>query len=196
MTNLKNTNNNYGLIAKWLHWGTAFLFLCSYMSVYYRHWFTEEKTPENWTALQLHLSIGVTIAVIVILRIIWRIYNRTPDLEPGSKLEHLAAHTGHFALYLIMIIMPITGYIGTGVDTEYFFIFDIPKFEDTALFNTVVTNGLGMTFKEFEKPIDFIHKDILGAWVVWLLILGHASAATYHHFVKKDNTLRKMTVKK
>jgi cytochrome b561 len=108
----------------------------------------------------------------------------------------MAAHMGHLALYAIMIIMPITGYIGTGVNTEYFFMFDIPKFEDTQLFTIIVTDGLGMTFEEFEKPIDFIHKDILGAWVVWLLILGHVSAALYHHFVKKDRTLRRMTVEK
>jgi len=190
---LKSTKENYGSIAKWLHWLTAALFLGSYISVYYRHWFTDAKTPENWTALQLHLSIGITIAVVVLLRIIWRITNRVPDLEPGSKLEHLAAHTGHYALYIIMIIMPVTGYIGTGANTEYFYLFDIPKFEDTGLFISFVSNGLGITFKEFEKPIDFIHKEILGAWVVWFLILGHVIAALYHQFIKKDRTLYKMT---
>jgi len=193
---LKNTAEDYGSIAKWLHWSTAVLFLGSYISVYYRHWFTEKETPENWIALQLHLSIGVTIAVIVALRIIWRLSNRVPDLEPGTKLEHLAAHVGHLALYAIMVIMPVTGYIGTGVNTEYFFLFDIPKFEDTQLFTTLVSDRLGMTFKEFEKPVDFIHKDIMGAWVVWLLILGHVSAALYHQFVKKDRTLYKMTIRK
>ena len=193
---VKNTANNYGSIAKWLHWGTAVLFLGSYISVYYRHWFTEEKTPENWTALQLHLSIGVTIAIAVALRIVWRIANRVPDLEPGTKLEHLAAHAGHYALYAIMIIMPVTGYVGTGVNTEYFFIFDIPKFEDTPLFDSLVGSGLGITFQEFEEPIDFIHKEILGAWLVWILILGHVSAALYHHYVKEDQTLKKMTVQK
>lgn len=193
---LKNTAEDYGSIAKCLHWSTAVLFLGSYISVYYRHWFTEKETPENWIALQLHLSIGVTIAVIVALRIIWRLSNRVPDLEPGTKLEHLAAHVGHLALYAIMVIMPVTGYIGTGVNTEYFFLFDIPKFEDTQLFTTLVSDRLGMTFKEFEKPVDFIHKDIMGAWVVWLLILGHVSAALYHQFVKKDRTLYKMTISK
>ena len=63
--NLKNTKENYGTIAKTLHWFIAILFLVSYISVYYRQWFTEEKTPENWTALQIHLSIGVTIFVFV-----------------------------------------------------------------------------------------------------------------------------------
>lgn len=193
---LRNTADNYGRVAKWLHWMTASLFLLSYISVYYRQWFTEEKTPENWNALQIHLSVGVTIAVIVLLRIIWRLNNKPPELDPGTALEHKAAHAGHLALYAVMIIMPLTGYIGTGADTEFFFLFDIPKFEDTALFTHLVTNGLGMSFKEFEIPVDFIHKDVMGALVVWLLILGHASAALYHHFVKKDRTLYKMTTGK
>lgn len=191
---IKNTAQNYGSIAKWLHWVTAVLFLGSYASVYYRRWFTEEETPENWISLQLHLSIGVTIAVVVVLRILWRISNRVPDLEPGTKLEHLAAHAGHYALYAIMIIMPATGYLGTSVNTEYFFLFDIPKFESTQLFTSLIGNGLGIAFKEFEEPIDFIHKDILGAWLVWILIFGHVLAALYHHFVREDRTLRKMTI--
>ena len=44
-----------------------------------------------------------------------------------------------------------TGYLGTGANTEYF-LFDIPKFESTHLFSVFVTEGLGITFKEFEKP--------------------------------------------
>lgn len=190
---LRNTAHDYGTVAKWLHWLTALLFLASYCSVYYRHWFTEAKTPENWTALQIHLSVGVSIAVIVALRVFWRLTNRVPEPEPGTRLEHLAAHLGHYALYAIMIIMPVTGYVGTGVDTEFFFLFDIPKFEDTALFTRLVTEGLGMSFEAFEEPVDFLHKDILGAWVVWLLILGHAAAALYHHFVRRDRTLYRMT---
>jgi cytochrome b561 len=95
-----------------------------------------------------------------------------------------------------MIIMPITGYVGTGVDTEYFFIFDIPKFEDTQLFEPLVSGRLGLTFQEFEELIDFVHKEILGAWLIWILILGHVAAALYHHFVKEDKTLNKMTVEK
>lgn len=190
---MKNTAENYGTIAKKLHWLTALMFLGAYMSVYYRHWFTEEGTPGNWTALQLHLSIGISLLVIVALRIIWRISNRIPDLEKGTKLEHLAAHVGHYALYAVMIIMPVTGYLGTSVDTEYFFMFDITKFDSTPLFTSLVTERLEVSFKEFEEPLDFIHKEILGAWLAWILILGHAGAACYHHFIRGDRTLKKMT---
>lgn len=190
---LKNTADSYGRIAKWFHWTTAALFLAAYVSVYYRQWFTEKQTPENMTALQIHLSVGVSIAVIVALRVIWRLMNRAPADEPGTPLAHLAAHMGHLALYAVMIVAPITGYLGTGVNTDFFFLFEIPKFESTALFQSVVAEGMGLNFKTFEKPIDFIHKDVLGAWLIWLLVLGHAGAALYHHFVLRDRTLVKMT---
>ncbi|MEM0955914.1 MAG: cytochrome b [Pseudomonadota bacterium] len=192
---LRNSDVAYGTIAKWLHWLTALLFLAAYASVYYRQYLTETNTPGNWSALQLHLSFGVTVAVVVILRIIWRLMNRPPSLEPGTPVEHFAAHAGHYALYAVMIIMPLTGYLGTGAATDYFFLFEIPKFEDTQLFTLLVSEGLGLTFEEFEAPIDTIHKSIMGEWVVWLLILGHALAALYHHYVKKDDTFRKMTSK-
>ena len=190
---LRNTTKNYGSIAKWIHWTIAVLFLGSYCAVYYRHWFTEDETPENWISLQLHLSIGITIAVIVILRIIWRNVNQNPDQEPGSKLANLAAQIGHYTLYVVMILMPLTGYIGTGVNTEFFFLFDITKFEFTSLYQLIVTNWMGLTFEEFEAPIDFFHKNIMGEWLVWILIVGHAMAAMYHHFIKKDRTFIKMT---
>ena len=190
---IKNTAENYGSIAKWFHWCTALFFLAAYCTVYYRHWFTEKDTPENWIALQLHLSVGVTISVLVALRIVWRNMNQNPDPVPGTKLEHWAARTGHYTLYAVMIAMPVSGYIGTGVHTEYFFLFDIPKFENTNVFKWWVTDLTGLNFKEFEKPVDYFHKNIMGAWVVWLLIAGHAAAALYHHFVKNDRTLKKMT---
>lgn len=190
---LKNTADRYGRIAKWFHWTTAALFLAAYVSVYFRQWCTEKQTPENMTALQIHLSVGVSIAVIVALRVIWRLMNRAPADEPGTPLAHLAAHMGHLALYAVMIVAPITGYLGTGVNTDFFFLFEIPKFESTALFQSVVAEGMGLDFKTFEKPIDFIHKDVLGAWLIWLLVLGHAGAALYHHFVLRDRTLVKMT---
>jgi cytochrome b561 len=119
---IKNTAQTYGCVAKWIHWLTVLFFLAAYCSVYYRHWFTEDKTAENWTALQLHLSIGISIAVLVILRIVWKLMNRKPNLEPGTKFEHFTAKSGHLVLYGIMIIMPLTGYFGTGANTEFFFL--------------------------------------------------------------------------
>lgn len=188
---IKNNEDRYGIIAIALHWLVALGFLGAYMSVYYRHWFTDYRTPENWTALQLHLSFGVTVGVFVLLRVIWKMMNKTPKEEPGTALEHFAAHSAHWVLYAVMIVMPITGYLGTGVATEYFFLGDIPKFADTALFQNYIAGGMGLTFEEFEKPLDVIHKTG-GKYVVWVLILLHAAAALYHHFVRRDRVLKRM----
>lgn len=190
---IKNTREGYGLIAITLHWIIALGFLGAYCAVYYRRWFTEAKTPENWTALQLHLSFGVTIAAFVVLRIIWKLMNTKPDPAAGTPLEQAAARGAHWLLYAFMIIMPITGYLGTGAPVEYFLQFEIPKFEDTGVFQTVVADGLGLSFKEFEKPMDFIHKNS-GAYLVWVLIAAHAGAALYHHFVRRDIVLKRMLV--
>ena len=194
--NLKNTSDNYGRIARWMHWTTALLFLLAYCAVYYRHWFTDKQTAENMIALQIHLSAGISVGVIVILRIIWRNMNVQPALEAGPRWQHLFAHAAHYPLYLIMIIMPVTGYIGTGVATEFFYLFQIPKFEETWLFDAFVWEYLGLTFKEFEEPVDFFHKKIMGKWLVWILIVGHACAALYHHYKLQDRTLIKMTTGK
>jgi cytochrome b561 len=188
---IKNSATHYGSMARTLHWLTALLFLLAYMAVYYRHWFTEDKTVENWNALQLHLSFGMSIAVLVVLRLYWRFSTRQPDPEPGSPLAHKAAHYGHVLLYVVLIAMPLTGYLGTGVATEFFFLFDIPKFADTWLFQSVIGSSMGLTFEQFEVPVDFIHKNG-GAYLVWVLILGHAAAALYHHWRLKDLTLLKM----
>jgi len=188
-----NTEQDYGRIAKWLHWLTALLFLLAYCAVFYRHEFTEKRTPENIIALQMHLSAGISVGVIVILRILWRKMNIQPALDPGPRWQHLLAHSVHYVLYAFMIVMPLTGYIGTGVAVEYFYLFQIPKFEDTWMFDVFVWDYLGLTFDEFEKPIDFFHKEVMGEWLVWMLIVGHAAAALYHHFIFKDRTLIKMT---
>lgn len=192
---LKNSTLNYGAVARTLHWLTALLFLVAYVAVYYRQWFTQPQTGQNWAALQVHLSVGVSIAVLVALRLVWKKMNVQPAPEPGSKLAHLAAHGGHLALYAVLIVMPITGYLGTGVPTEWFWLFEIPKFSDTWLFSTVVEGWVGLSFEQFEVPMDFIHKNG-GATVVWMLILGHAGAALYHHYVLRDRTLIKMTTGK
>jgi cytochrome b561 len=190
---LKNTAEAYGSIAKWFHWVTAILFLVSYCTIYYREWFAESEL-ENWSAIQLHLSIGITLGGLVTLRIMWRFLNRSPEPESGTKLQHMAVQIGHYALYAIMLIMPISGYLSIanylsigGGSITYFLLFDMTSFKDIQVFNL-----LGISLEAFEDPAGLIHS-YLGAWIVWLLILGHVSAALYHHFIKKDKTIYKMT---
>lgn len=181
-----NSRTHYGSVARILHWSIAVLFLVCYVAVYTRHWFTQPETPANWIALQTHLVAGVAVAALVLVRVYWFFRSIQPDDPPGTRFEHLASHAMHRVLYLFMIVMPISGYLGTGVAIEFPWLGDIPSFKDTALFKS-----LGVAWETFEKPIDFVHKNS-GAYLVWVLVLLHAGAALYHHYVKRDEVLRRM----
>lgn len=90
-----------------------------------------------------------------------------------------------------MVMMPLIGYLRAGAATNYFFIFEIPRFADTYLFETVVSGWMGLTFDEFRGPIRWVH-NTAGAYLVWVIILVHAAAALYHHYVCRDRVLKRM----
>ena len=186
-----NTKERYGVIAQALHWTVALLFLGAYCAVYYRHWFTLKKTPENIIAVQLHFSFGITIAVFVLLRVLYRLWDDQPDPAPGPRWRQLCARISHYGLYFFMILMPLTGYLGTGTTIKWFYLFEITGFNKTAVFETVVQGWMGLTWKAFEAPLDEIHR-FSGKWIVWVLIAIHVGAALYHHYHLKDTVLTRM----
>ncbi|MGM8872546.1 cytochrome b [Psychrobacter sp. 2Y5] len=188
---LKNTKYSYGLIAIIFHWIVALAFIGNYVIIYYQHWFVTPKTDLAKSLFSFHTAIGVSVLVFVVLRIIWKFMNQQPKDVPGTKMEHLAAHGAHILLYIVMIVIPLTGYLGTGGPSQLFFLFEIPKFADTQIFQTVVQGWMNLTWEQFEAPMDFIHKQG-GAYFVWVLIAVHAGAALYHHFIRKDIVLKRM----
>lgn len=189
----KNTNLAYGSVAKWLHWTTAVCFLCAYVSVYYGLWFVDPDSDTRRLARTVHTMFGISVGLLVLPRLVWRFINVVPDDEPGPRWQHLAAHYAHWVLYLFIILLPLTGWLGYGGRSiNFFWLFEIPTFRGTALFDWLVVGQMGMDFDTFEKPIDYLHKAILGKWLAWMLIAVHIVAALYHHFHLRDKTLKKM----
>lgn len=110
-----------------------------------------------------------------------------------AKAEHLLAHIAHWAFYALLIILPLTGYLGTSLGTD-FGIFTIPTFKDTALFSWMM-DTYGITWKEFESPMDVVHH-FVGKWIAWGVVLLHVVAAFYHHWVRRDEVLTRMLLEK
>ena len=199
---LKNTAERFGAVAKCFHWTMAVAFILAYIVVYYVIWFIDPETsikpalfgiePNGELVipiLNIHWVLGVSIGVLVIPRLIWRWINVEPSPVPGSALEHLLAKLAHWALYLFMILMPLTGYLNT-YDPTNFGLFIIPAFRETALFHWIATTWQ-LTAEQVETPIFSIHK-FLGDWVVWVVVLLLIAAALFHHRVRKDATLVRM----
>lgn len=189
----KNTNLTYGSVAKWLHWATAFCFIFAYISVYYGLWIVALDDGARRMARTVHTMFGISVGLLVIPRLVWRFMNVVPADEPGPRWQHMAAHYAHWMLYLFIILLPLTGWMGFGGRSiNFFWLFEIPTFRSTALFEWLVVDQMGLDFKTFEGPIDYLHKAILGKWLAWMLIAVHIVAALYHHYRLGDNTLKKM----
>jgi cytochrome b561 len=189
---LTNSRSGYGLIAIAFHWTVAAAFLANYALIYGREWFAEPRSDFGRSLFSAHTAIGVSALVFIALRILWRFMSSAPDAAPGTPLEHLIARLTHFALYIVMLGLPLTGYLGFGGAPKLFFALEIPTFRETWVFTSLISGQLGISWESFEGVMDMLHKTG-GTYVVPALIALHIGAALFHHLIRRDTVLRRMT---
>ena len=191
----RNTITNFGVVAKLFHWSSAIFFIAAYAVVYYVIWFMDDSSPESWPVLNIHWVLGLLVGFLVLPRLIWRFMSIQPQDPIGSHFEHRLARVAHWALYGLLLVMPLTGYLGTGAPTN-FGLFSITGFNDTPLFYWI-SHTFNISWDSFEAPIDVVHH-FIGKWVAWGVVLLHVFAALFHHYVRRDDVLLRMlvTVKK
>ncbi len=174
-----NTGSKFGLIAILLHWVMAILviglfILGHYISGldYYDPWY--QKGPA------LHISLGITVLILLLLRYFWKMVQETPAPFANYKVWELKLSIiVHWLFYILLLITCISGYLiatakGTGVDFFNFFVVD-----------AMIT--LNETQAEF---VEEVHETV--TWLLALLFIMHAGGALKHHFIDKDKTLTRM----
>jgi cytochrome b561 len=169
---------HYTPLAKSLHWLMALMIFGLLALGFYMS--DLPLSPEKLQLYAWHKWAGVTVFMLVWLRLAWRITHRPPAL-PGSMspLMQLGAHAGHLMLYVLMVAIPLSGWLmssAKGFQTVWFGVLPIPDLigKDKAL---------GKSLTELHAALN------MG---LLLLVVGHALAAAFHHFVHKDDTLRRM----
>ncbi|WP_315780488.1 cytochrome b [Bradyrhizobium sp. SZCCHNPS1003] len=185
----KNTTMEFGAIAKLFHWTGAGAFIAAYAVVYYVIWFMDDTSPDALPVLNVHWVLGMIVGLSVLPRLLWRLVNVQPDQPHASHAEAWLAHAAHWGLYVLLILMPLTGYIGTDAATD-FGAFALPNFRETALFGWIETRW-GITWEAFEPPVDAIHH-VVGKWIAWIVVALHVAAALFHHVVRRDGVLTRM----
>ncbi|WP_315813894.1 cytochrome b [Bradyrhizobium sp. SZCCHNR2028] len=185
----KNTTMEFGAIAKLFHWTGAAAFIAAYAVVYYVIWFMDDTSPDALPVLNVHWVLGTIVGLSVLPRLLWRLVNVQPDQPHASDAEAWLAHAAHWGLYVLLILMPLTGYIGTDAATD-FGAFALPNFRETALFGWIETRW-GITWEAFEPPVDAIHH-VIGKWIAWIVVALHVAAALFHHVVRRDGVLTRM----
>ncbi len=135
---------------------------------------------------QLHKSIGLTILLAVILRVLWRVFRKPPDLPATMPaLERKAAHGMHHLLYLLMVFIPLSGWLITSLS---------PLHIPTVLYGILPWPFLpvpdGWVSRASEMLAGSIH-----AWAAYIILAAvtlHVLAVIRHQFLLKDGTLGRM----
>ncbi len=136
---------------------------------------------------QLHKSIGLTVLLLTLLRLLWRFTHTPPALPAHMKnWERMLARISHLGFYLLMIAIPLSGWAMVsaspfGLPTIYFGWFEWPHIAPLA----ALANK-----PPAEQLLKELH-EVLAIGIVGLLVL-HVGGALKHHFIDKDNVLARM----
>ena len=179
---LANTATDWGSVSKTLHWTIAALIIFS--SVFVLHvndstwWF--KSSPEVFiTYIHWHKALGLIAFALILLRLFWRRRHPVPQTAALTAAEKLWSHRVHVAIYSLMIAVPVTGWLASsffGSGTRFWGLFEIPS--PLPKWKAGVAIGYWAHF--------------VLAWTLLTLVAGHAGAALYHHFIRKDRTLTAM----
>jgi cytochrome b561 len=171
-------NPRYTRTAITLHWLIALAILGTFGLGVYMH-----ELPLSPTKLQLyswHKWAGVSIFMLVIVRLAWRITHPAPPLpETMPAPLRLAAHGAHWALYGLMFAIPLSGWLmssAKGFQTVWFGVLPLPDL-------VAKDKALGETLAGIHEALN---------WTLLTLVVLHAAAALKHHFIDRDTVLTRM----
>lgn len=172
----------YHAVAVFLHWTMAALILGL---ILVGLTMGDYPIKYKFLAYNLHKSFGLTVLLLSVARVYWRLTHKAPPLPDGMKgWEKLAAHGTHLLLYGLMIGMPLSGWIMVSADAKYptvfFSLFEVPQFPLPAAYDTHATH------ETFEGVHYYFAMGTLG------LLTLHVGAALKHHFINRDAVLRRM----
>lgn len=184
---LRNTGQSWGLVARLFHWTVALLVLGQILFGLFLstlNLYRPEDLKTYVASIALHKSIGLTILLLVVLRLLWRAVNPRPAIEASGVRQKLA-RLSHGLLYALLIAGPLLGWMQSSAyraKTSFWGLFELPDIVPAAW------------ARPDARVVWQLAQDshTVVAIMLTLLIALHVSAALHHHFIKRDNTLRRM----
>lgn len=177
MLPVRNTATRWGWVSVALHWLTV-LAIVGLAAV----GLTMTDLPNGPQKIQvyaLHKSFGLTVLGLTLLRLGWRLVAGAPAPVPMPRWQRLAAHGSHVALYVLLLAMPLSGWLfnsAAGFPLKWFGLVSLPKL-------AAYDPGLKALAHELHENL-FV--------VLCVVVAVHAAAALKHHFVTRDDTLWRM----
>jgi cytochrome b561 len=176
--NWRNSANRYGSLSIGLHWLMLLLIAAVYACIELRGNFPKgsdiREGLKTW-----HFMLGLSVLVLVVFRAAVHFVGDVPRIQPDPpKWQSLFAKAMHVALYAFMICMPLLGWLTLSAEGKVvpFFGVQLPQLV-----------GESKSVADWAKEL---HET--GGTIGYFLIGLHAAAALFHHYVVRDNTLRRM----
>lgn len=174
----RNTLDKWGGITQLFHWGMMLTFVGMFTVAYIMMDMPDGN--DKWWFYGMHKQIGVTLFLLVTVRLWWRMKNDVPR-DPASvpHWQAVAARSNIYVLYTLMFAFPLSGLLMSilgGHDVSYFGLFTLPAFMQGP-------NAYGKFFRESHEYISYLMMGFVGL---------HVIAALYHHFFLKNDVLRRM----
>lgn len=161
MSQLHDSAQRYGLVSRILHWGMAALLGWQFITTLVRL-LMEDSSLDQFT-WGTHRAAGVLLMALVLIRILWALYNRSQ--RPPSL--NLPATLGHLALYGLMLVVPLVALMrqyGSGRELN--------------VFGMSLMAGDGVKIEWLMAPANLLHGNL--GWLLLALIVGHAAMAFVH----------------
>ncbi len=173
----KNIVTHYSSGSKLFHWVIAFIVI-TMLSVS----FFLESVPEQYQSLAyaIHKSLGLTVLFLTVLRFFLIMYRGKPVLPPTvSMWDKVVSRIVQYSFYLFLIVMPICGWIMSVAANR------VPVYLGLIPMPLPIEAN-----KALAKLMNQAHETI--AWVLIVLVVLHVAGALKHHFIDKDNVLKRM----
>jgi cytochrome b561 len=173
------TIQKYPISSRILHWSmSAMIIFLLFLGIYMAD-FLDKDAPNKLEIYNLHKSFGVVVFILLVVRVLNRLIYKAPPLSNSfSKREIILSHIVHGSLYLLMALMPISGYFASNSFgfSVHFFSIELPRLVET-------NQDFGKFFAESHK--------IIGYSMIVLITL-HFAGAMKHRLLDKDDTLKRM----
>ena len=173
----RNTTRSWGSLSKVFHWLIVLLII--------NQWWIAERADDlkglaKLEALGTHKSFGMTILMLAVLRLLWRLMNPTPELTSETKpWERALARISHVLLYALIFAMPLTGWMMSSAKNypvSWFKLFQFPDLVAPA----------EQTFHQMHDVHHLLFKVLVG------VALLHVAGALKHHFIDRNDVLKRM----
>lgn len=178
---MMSSNGQYSKVAQFLHWFIAALIICQYVLAELAESADHSgRVVQQLALLANHKSIGMTVLMLALIRLVWRLFHRPPDLPMAmSKWQQTASHLTHWVIYALIFLLPVSGWLMSSANAY-----------SVSWFNLFVFPDLVPNEKSLAVFFNNTH-ELLGDLLLLLVVL-HVLAAIKHHFVDKDGVLIRM----